>query len=1238
MNTASDFSFNKLNLSIDDSATVKGLGLIQPGDKVNLTGHSLGGHLAAIGQMLFPSIFNQCYSFNAPGFDPFSSPIFAAEKCLNYAMNFAQLHPSTMTNTPMRTAPVLNVGETLSSLKATGQLFPLEGENIADGDDWSAVSGWPTGANNYDPTINIPTERNSHIMGPIMDNLSLLSLFDAMLPTASSTTAGKKRLGELGSLLRSAAQDEGYAMEALTNRLNKVLTGQELKLSEGDFSELSTLGDYSADWRNEYYAAQIKLEQTILDKQAGATPLSLTILSDLKASDIVDKALTQSDAGTAIRYALKEQNPFVVAGADYTQNGSLALFDADHLNGMSSSEIVFRAEMLDVVNNLNKKNPGIFEWNSTEAFHGPKAMQYTDLATGKTVLMAEYSSSLSDVAYTTFGTDKDDDSSKLLHSDHDDQIFGGAGNDTMVGGKGANYLEGGVGKDTYIVLDDGQADTIFDADGQGELYVSGKLVSGTFRSNVGLTAVSTGNFFYSADRAFRITQTPDAEYTLAIRESNGTYQDVAKLAEFDLTNGTLGINLASGIPDPNNPGGDTVRFTLQYPNSGVMYNMDGSNAPDDVSFFGGTKSDSFTGSAYSDMIQTGEGTTHYVNGQGGDDYVVGGSGQEYIRLGYDKYDAGQDDDFAIGKGNSDVIFGGAGDDTLYGNEIATDTWSNTTDQSGTRGDWLDGEKGSDKLTGSAAQDVLFGGSEGDEIAGGAGDDFVAGQAGDDLVSGGEGNDIPYGDDAVPLAWGEEGNDVLYAGNGIDMLYGGGGNDTLGAGDDDNAQDWLYGQTGDDTLVGGTGHDQLEGGGGADHLYAGTDGSTLRGDAGDDELIGGQGNDDLKGGANDDRYLSSAGDDLLADDGGTDIYELYSNDFSASTSQTRILDSDGKGSILLDGMNLDGNDLAATSDSTWEADSGAYTLTLSGSDLIINLDGQAGKIIIRGFSNTGDYLGIKLPAYVPPGGSIPTNHAPTLASALPDTTGKTGEAVTLTIPASTFTDPDGDTLTYSAFLMSNPALPDQLTTLPTWLSFDSTTRTFTGTPPAQAAGKLNLVVQVQDGRGGSARDVFILDIAQGNRPPELSAPLADQRIDAGAAFAWTIPTTTFTDPDGDTLTYSATLGNGSALPSWIQFNPTNGVFSGTSTTAGVFDIQITASDGKTSVSDNFNLTVGAKTGLLLSAQSPSDIRISSVDADLDCLVSAMAAFAPSASVSTEASMWEEGMRRAMPIVLAASTSV
>jgi hypothetical protein len=66
----------------------------------------------------------------------------------------------------------------------------------------------------------------------------------------------------------------------------------------------------------------------------------------------------------------------------------------------------------------------------------------------------------------------------------------------------------------------------------------------------------------------------------------------------------------------------------------------------------------------------------------------------------------------------------------------------------------------------------------------------------------------------------------------------------------------------------------------------------------------------------------------------------------------------------------------------------------------------------------------------------------------------------------------------------------------------------------------------------------------NHAPVVAAPMPDQTWSEGNALQYTVPIGTFTDPDGNALTYSASLSTGAALPTWLSFNASTRVFSGT----------------------------------------------------------------------------------------------
>ncbi|WP_186289687.1 cadherin-like domain-containing protein [Methylomonas koyamae] len=98
----------------------------------------------------------------------------------------------------------------------------------------------------------------------------------------------------------------------------------------------------------------------------------------------------------------------------------------------------------------------------------------------------------------------------------------------------------------------------------------------------------------------------------------------------------------------------------------------------------------------------------------------------------------------------------------------------------------------------------------------------------------------------------------------------------------------------------------------------------------------------------------------------------------------------------------------------------------------------------------------------------------------------------------------------------------------------------------------------------------------NDAPTLANAIADQNATEDSAFSFQIPANSFADIDaGDSLSYSATLADGSALPSWLAFNPVNRTFSGTPLNAdvGSISVRVTVTDSSNaSVFDDFTITV------------------------------------------------------------------
>ena len=100
----------------------------------------------------------------------------------------------------------------------------------------------------------------------------------------------------------------------------------------------------------------------------------------------------------------------------------------------------------------------------------------------------------------------------------------------------------------------------------------------------------------------------------------------------------------------------------------------------------------------------------------------------------------------------------------------------------------------------------------------------------------------------------------------------------------------------------------------------------------------------------------------------------------------------------------------------------------------------------------------------------------------------------------------------------------------------------------------------------------------NDAPTVANAIVDRTATVGTFFSASIPANTFADTDtGDTLTYTATKSDDTALPSWLTFNASSVYLSGTPAAGdvGTVTVKVTASDGRGgSVSDEFDIVVSA----------------------------------------------------------------
>lgn len=103
------------------------------------------------------------------------------------------------------------------------------------------------------------------------------------------------------------------------------------------------------------------------------------------------------------------------------------------------------------------------------------------------------------------------------------------------------------------------------------------------------------------------------------------------------------------------------------------------------------------------------------------------------------------------------------------------------------------------------------------------------------------------------------------------------------------------------------------------------------------------------------------------------------------------------------------------------------------------------------------------------GTFYSNSKPQLVNSIPDQQLRVKESLSYQVPSNTFYDADaGDTATYTAELSSGAALP-------AWLSFNATTRVFSGSPTASDEGTITIKIKVTDSKGANVSDEFTVTV-------------------------------------------------------------------------------------------------------------------------------------------------------------------
>ena len=536
-----------------------------------------------------------------------------------------------------------------------------------------------------------------------------------------------------------------------------------------------------------------------------------------------------------------------------------------------------------------------------------------------------------------------------------DTLIGGTENDVLTGGEGNDNLQGGAGNDEYLFAGTYGIDVIDDDDGNGNILIAGESIAGGSQildqvyRNEGLkytyTLLGSG-----------------ANQTLVISKDDDTNRVI--VLNWDSTK-NLGITLqtAALAEKPVTLGGDFKKFKDNPPpdDPGYVFEFDDPN----VESLGGNfanqgaqanTQDNLQGTAGDDAIY-GYGNNDALTGLAGDDYLNGGDG-------------------------SDILFGGAGKDTLIG---------------GAGNDFLNAwesprflksmDNGSNVLNMNAipSSRTIYGQ--------GWGWVFSADSPHENLLNtviyydkvnvyvtdSNEGLNLPVIYFHHNLLEGlDDGKNLLDGGDGNDFLTGGSNQDTLIGGNDD---DMLIGRENDDVILGGSGNDGIvgdlfdsyqkhgndiiDGGGGDDYIlgqggndviYGGSENDFLWGDeivasdvggddyldggAGNDVINGSGGNDTLYGGAGIDKLFGGAGNDTLYGTGDGDLLNGGAGSDTVYVGKNDLYIKDSADTVIYLDKQTDPNQpkVADSATTSLNPTLGAAAITLNLSESIsVNLD-------------------------------------------------------------------------------------------------------------------------------------------------------------------------------------------------------------------------------------------------------------------------------------------------------------
>jgi Ca2+-binding RTX toxin-like protein len=833
----------------------------------------------------------------------------------------------------------------------------------------------------------------------------------------------------------------------------------------------------------------------------------------------------------------------------------------------------------------------------------------------------------SDAMYGRGGNDR------LFGESGDDVLFGGDGSDYIEGGEG-NDLIAGHDPETPLV---GLYDELHGGDGNDLIFAGAvQTLEEAFLTGGSTLLGDTSQIYGEAGDDTLV----GSSLIDVIRGGSGNDLIIGGAGVDALDGGDGDDVLYAGIGGASMVGGignDTL-FADDDPTIGSILNGGtngyGPGDGDDLLIGSSNGRDTMQGGEGSDLVFAGGGNDRFADSywayfapdtiymEEGNDSVSASHGDDFI-------DGGDGNDNLNGNGGDDVIYGGAGDDRLEGDGVlfaAIDPGNGgpLTFVAITPGDdTLYGEEGDDTLLGGGGNDSLIGDVGNDALRGGSGDDWLDGGPGDDSLQGGSGGDtyafnVGDGVDAiVDFDEGLPGPDAVFFGEGIapeDLVLQASPLDTSlfvvlpRTGERMEIRSWFADEEGfggeqftiesfvfaDGTTwdsaeieskvaVGGPtpGRDQLAGTSGDDVIHA---------LAGADQITDTAGNDILYGDEGGDRITDNDGHNLLVGGDGNELLQLNGAPIYDENGEQIGLEGGSPGSFAIGGAGSDGVLISDHSLIAYNAGDSEDSIRWTEGDVQLLTISLGGGISIEDislfYSMDTSLLMVGLGSEILP--DVEGDYVPLEAIVLPNLMAQPELWPTIVLQVI------GDDVrsynlgpvveAYNVELAQNP-------TTTRWSATQALQANLLGVSTTHALGG---AIAYQYATSGSVegltpaqiRSVLVgadfgvapqsIAMSTANSAPLVSNAITDMSADEDAAFAFTVPADTFSDPDaGDVLTYTTSLADGTALPAWLSFDVGTRTFSGTplQTDVGALDFTVTATDaGGLSAPDTFTLTV------------------------------------------------------------------